>query len=152
MKPMRDIGSFLADVTRWASSREDIIAAALVGSFARGTARDDSDIDLNLICETPQAYLDDEQWLAHFGSVVHVQNEDWGLVQSKRVFYDNGPEVELGITSQQWAEIDPVDDGTRRVIADGARILSDRMGILDSLIADVNNNPGRDTTLCGRME
>jgi len=136
---VREIRSFLDSVERWMSSREDIVAAALVGSFARGTATDDSDVDLILICETPQQYLDDEQWLANFGRVTQVHDEDWGLVQSKRVVYDNGLEVEFGITTREWTEIDPVDDGTRHVIADGTRILSDKTGILGSLIAAVNN-------------
>lgn len=137
---MRDIRSFLATVTDWMSSRKDIIAAALVGSFARGSANEASDVDLILVCETPQTYLDDELWLENFGRVVRVQDEDWGLVQSKRVFYDGGLEVEFGITTAEWAVTDPVDEGTRRVITDGVQVLHDKTGILGSLVATVNRH------------
>lgn len=114
----------------------------LVGSFARGTARDNSDVDVILITTTPQRYLQDEQWFTTFGQVVQVQDEDWGLVQSRRVFYADGIEVEFGITTPQWANIDPINDGTRRVIADGARIVYDPDGIVATLIGVVNRKAG----------
>jgi hypothetical protein len=131
---MRDIHGFLNQFTEWAARHEDILAVVLVGSFARGTARADSDIDLVLICDDPQRYLKDEQWLTNFGTVTGVQDEDWGLVQSKRVFYEDVGEVEFGLTTAQWVATDPVDAGTRRVIADGARILTDRTGMMASLV------------------
>jgi predicted nucleotidyltransferase len=134
---VRDINLFLNSINQWVSDRDDILAVALVGSFARGTARDDSDIDLTLICESPQRYLDDEKWLYKFGEIRHISHEDWGLLQSKRVFYENGLEVEFGLTSPAWAAINPVDAGTRRVIADGAQILRDPHGMLAQLIEAV---------------
>ncbi|MEM9484640.1 MAG: nucleotidyltransferase domain-containing protein [Cyanobacteria bacterium P01_F01_bin.116] len=39
----------LEEVTQWASFRTDIVAAALGGSWARGTAWVNSDIDLMLL-------------------------------------------------------------------------------------------------------
>ncbi len=134
---MRDISTFLENLTRWTVTQNDV-AVLLVGSFARGTARDDSDVDVILITVTPQRYLQDEQWFTTFGQVVQVQDEDWGLVQSRRVLYADGIEVEFGITTPQWANIDPVDDGTQRVIADGAQIVCDLGGMLAALLRVVN--------------
>ena len=55
--------------------------------------------------------------------------EDWGLVTSLRVYYEDGLEVEYGLTSSEWAE-EPIDEGTYRVIRDGMGIYSDREGLL----------------------
>src|SRR5689334_14139924 len=131
---MRDITLFLNQLKQWIAGQPDILAALLVGSFARGTARDDSDIDLVFITNNPDLYLKNDAWLDTFGTVSKLEDEDWGLLQSRRVFYDNGLEVEFGITTRQWAAIDPVDAGTRRVVSDGAQIVSDPSGMLQSLI------------------
>jgi hypothetical protein len=131
---MRDINPFLSQVKAWAANRPDILAIALVGSYARGAARADSDIDLVLICESAQPYLADESWLSTFGKPMRIETEDWGLVQSKRVFYDDGAEVEFGITAPEWTATDPVDEGTRQVIGDGVQIVSDPAGLLAALL------------------
>jgi hypothetical protein len=131
---MCDISTFLEHLTAWTVTQSDIFAVLLVGSYARSAARTDSDMDIVMITSTPQHYLQNDTWLSNFGQVTQVQDEDWGLVQSRRVFYADGLEVEFGITTPQWANTDPVDDGTRRVISDGARVVYDPGGILASLI------------------
>ncbi len=140
---MRDISPFLKQVQQWAAGHDDIAAVILVGSFARGAARADSDIDLVLICDDLQKYLDDDRWLKSFGVVSRVENEDWGLVQSRRVFYDDIGEVEFGLTTAPWAETNPVDAGTRRVITDGALILSDPTGMMAALMKAIEGEAGR---------
>jgi predicted nucleotidyltransferase len=137
---MRDINPFLDTFNRWAVNHTDIIGTALVGSYARGAAREDSDVDLMIITDTPQIYLQDNRWLETFGQVAQVTDEDWGLVQSKRVFYADGLEVEFGITTPEWVSINPIDDGTRRVITDGVRILSDAKGLLKIFADAVGKN------------
>lgn len=131
---MPNISSFLETLNRWLSGEPAIAAVLLVGSHARGTAREDSDVDLVLITKTPQAYLDRDDWLTMFGKVKQSVVEDWGLLKSKRVFYEGGLEVEFGLTVPQWAAINPIDAGTHRVVTDGAQILMDRDGILATLL------------------
>ena len=48
MKSVEHIRDFRDRFATWASAQEDIQAIAFVGSYARGEARDDSDIDLVL--------------------------------------------------------------------------------------------------------
>jgi uncharacterized protein len=134
---MRDIAVFLDAVKIWAASRPDILAILIVGSHARGTARPDSDVDLVIISDTPAYYLGSDQWLSTFGSVTQIQDEDWGLLQSRRTFYDDGLEVEFGITTREWAATNPVDEGTHNVVADGAQIVLDPSGLLAQLIGAV---------------
>jgi predicted acetyltransferase/predicted nucleotidyltransferase len=122
----------IESVRRWAELREDIFALALVGSHARGEARADSDVDLVLVCSNPQRYLSDTTWVSTFGDVTECSIEDWGQVQSLRVFYRNGPEVELGITGPGWTALPP-DPGTAEVLRNGCSVLLDRDGQLARL-------------------
>ena len=137
---MQDISAFLFHLKHWAAD-QPLAAVVLVGSCARGANTDESDVDLVLMTASPPTYLQDHDWLREFGSVMEVRDEDWGMVQSKRVFYKDGLEVEFGITTPQWAAIDPTDEGTRRVISDGAQIICDPHGILAALIAAVDSRP-----------
>jgi predicted nucleotidyltransferase len=127
------IDNFLSNVVQWAVSQLDILAVALIGSYARGTATPSSDVDLVLLVADPGRYLDDTMWTARFGPVEKMQVEAWGMVTSLRVWYAGGPEVEFGLTTPAWAAA-PLDEGTRRVVSDGLRVLFDRGGHLASLI------------------
>jgi predicted nucleotidyltransferase len=53
MKNRDDIRNFLDAFIPWASSQADVQGIALVGSYARGAARDDSDIDLVILTHQP---------------------------------------------------------------------------------------------------
>ena len=129
MKTIEDIRGFWVAFVEWASAQVDVQGVALVGSYARGTARTDSDIDLILLTNQPRKHLDDLTWLGCFGAVEKHQTEDYGIVTSVRVWYQNGQEVEYGITTPDWAAV-PLDAGTRRVISDGMIVLFERGTLL----------------------
>lgn len=128
MKTIEHIRNFLDAFVAWASDRSDVQGIALVGSYARGEARDDSDIDLVILTDQPKTYLDDMEWAERFGNITKHETEDYGKLTSVRVWYQNGPEVEYGITTPDWAAI-PLDAGTREVISGGMIVLFER-GIL----------------------
>lgn len=140
---MLDIEPFLEETQRWAEEHGDIIAVMLVGSWARGDARPDSDVDLVLVTRDPQKYLEDTSWLLRFGEAHEIRAEDWGLVQSRRAFYTSGLEVEFGITTVEWTNPNPVDPGTRRVVTDGARPLYDPYGVLQALLDALGDTGSR---------
>ena len=123
------VDELLKAVTSWAEHEVDIVSVALVGSRARGDARSDSDVDLVIQCTRPERYLKELTWLSQFGVVQATSIEDWGLVQSLRVFYVGGPEAEYGITSPEWVNF-PLDEGTIKVLRDGVLVLLDRDGSL----------------------
>ena len=129
MKSAEYIQDFLNAFVNWASAQEDVEGIVLVGSYARGEARDDSDIDLVLLTKKVECYLEYVIWLERFGVVENYQIEDYGKLISIRVWYQNGVEVEYGITTPDWAAT-PLDAGTRKVIQDGMIVLFERGNLL----------------------
>ena len=97
MKTVEEIHDFLTASLAWATEQPDVQGIALVGSYARGAACDDSDVDLVILTDQPHRYLDDVQWIVRFGIVEKHQTEDYGKLTSLRVWYQNGTEVEYGI-------------------------------------------------------
>jgi hypothetical protein len=136
---MQAVEVFLQAFVRWAERQWEIEAVALVGSWARGEARPGSDIDLVLVVADPATYLNDDAWLRQFGTLRAVWREDWGLVQSRRALYEDGSEVEFGLTTLEWLATDRLDAGTAAVIRGGVRVLLDRTGNLGRLIAAVRS-------------
>jgi uncharacterized protein len=128
------VGTLLEQVASWAADRDGVLAVGLVGAWARGTATPESDVDLVVVVANIHELLDDDRWLSEFGEVAAVANENWGLVQSRRVQYVDGPEVEFGLTTSEWAAV-PLDPGTRRVVADGFVVLHDPEELLPSSTA-----------------
>jgi uncharacterized protein len=124
----------------WARQQPDIRGLALVGSWARGSARADSDVDLVVLTSRPGRYLADDHWTAALGDAEVVHTQAWGPLTERRLLVDGDLEVEVGITEPAWAATDPVDPGTRRVVTDGLRILHDPDGRLAAL-ADAATGP-----------
>lgn len=130
------VQKLLEDVVAWATQEASVVGVALVGSHARGAARPDSDVDLVILTLDLQPYLDDTSWLERFGNVASCKTEDWGLVTSLRVLFEDDLEVEFGLTTPLWAGL-PVEAGTRRVVGDGMRILYDPKNRLGTLQRNV---------------
>lgn len=128
-----EFNEFSTQIATWAQSHDDILGVALVGSWARGEARADSDVDLVIIAENTGVYINDTTWAAKLGDITEQTVEDWGPLKSVRVFYESGLEVEFGFTSRAWTAVDPVDQGTRRVASDGFRILYDKEALFATL-------------------
>jgi predicted nucleotidyltransferase len=120
-------------VTRWAGDRSDIVGLLLVGSCARNAARPDSDIDLILLTRDTTRYSD-LAWADELAVGELIRTQSWGAITERRFVTASGLEVEIGIGRPDWASVNPVDPGTRRVVTDGARILHDPTGILATLL------------------
>jgi predicted nucleotidyltransferase len=126
------VEQFLSEFSHWATDQGDIEAVALVGSYARGTATETSDVDLVLLANQPDLYLQERTWTRRFGKVVNERVEDYGKLISLRVRYADGLEVEYGLTDASWAVV-PLDEGTREVISRGMKVLLDRGALLSSI-------------------
>lgn len=136
----------LEKVVQWASHRTDIFAVALVGSWARGAARADSDIDLMFLTDAPSAFRQDETWINEIkwktvdAEIANWKDEDYGVIWSRHVYFSNGAEIEFGFGFPSWASINPIDAGTFRVVNDGCQILYDPENLLSQLIDQVQLN------------
>ena len=129
MKKNDKSDQFIVKFIDWVTTQSHIEAVALVGSYANGTASEESDIDLILLIPNPDTLIDDIKWVYQFGAVSDNQIEHYGKVTSIRVWYSNGPEVEFGITYPTWAS-SPLDNGTQQVIDNGMKVLFERKPIL----------------------
>jgi uncharacterized protein len=131
------VASLLEHLTAWARSRADVRGLALVGSWAHGTPRDDSDVDVVLLTDVPERYIERADWLSEVGGVRLLRTIDRGGVTERRFALPSGLEVELGIGRPAWASVAPLDPGTRRVASDGIRVLHDPDGLLARLLASL---------------
>lgn len=133
-------GQLIDAVVAWAVTRADIRAVALVGSHARAAARPESDIDLMILTTAPDAYRRDPDWATAIvwptGTMVgRRQDEDWGAAWSRRLWLDPAAELDVCFAAPSWAATDPVDPGTRAVIAGGLVVRHDPDGLLARLLA-----------------
>jgi hypothetical protein len=131
----KEVDDVLERLALWGEHRRDVRALALVGSWAYGAPREDSDLDVVLLTESPQSYIDQDGWLTDLGGVRLTDPAQWGAVTERRFIMQSGLEIELSIGGTAWASIEPVDEGTLRVVSDGMRVLYDPEGILAALAA-----------------
>lgn len=135
-----DASAIISAVTAWAHAQEDIRAAALVGSWARGDPHEGSDVDLLLLSDREDQYRRRREWLAEIDferagyRVVSTEVESYGVVWSRHFTLWPRREVELTFVSRSWARIDPVDAGTRRVVSDAFQVIFDKDRILAQLV------------------
>ena len=130
-----DVLGLVEKVADWSRRDHRVIAAAVCGSYARGEAGPDSDIDFCIFTPDPQSLLDDRSWIRGLGAEARVAGavEDYKLVQSIRVFYGS-TEAEFGVTDEAWMQL-PIDGETAGVINDGLQILYDSDGRLAAAAA-----------------
>ena len=125
------VDGLLNRVAAWGRSDSRISAVMLAGSHARGTATSASDVDLVIITDNAPEFLADHGWARSLGIVQRWQDEDWGAVRSRRVWYADGLEVEFGFALPAWLA-EPLDEGTRSVMRRGFRVVYDPRGTVAS--------------------
>jgi uncharacterized protein len=139
---LEQLNEFLNAVKQWGTETPSVQAIILIGSYARGTSKPDSDIDLCILSSQKQKLLSDTNWLSCFGTMINQQVEFYGAVTSLRVWYLEGFEVEYGLADPSWIFL-PLDEGTRRVLSDGYQIIVDKNSDFEFKrigIAEVNDS------------
>ena len=129
-------------MTRWASGHRFILAAALVGSQARGTAHAKSDVDLMFLTEQSLLFRTSTDWLREINwgdrQIESWQDKEYGVVWSRHLYLHAGDaghvEIELSFGQPDWAAIAPLDLGTHRVVSEGCRVLYDLEERLTKLV------------------
>ncbi|MBX9669391.1 MAG: nucleotidyltransferase domain-containing protein [Candidatus Obscuribacterales bacterium] len=121
----------------WCQSQPELKALAIIGSYGSGKARPDSDLDLLIVTVSPDKYLGNTEWISAFGTPDSLDLEDYKLVQSWRVIFADGSEVEFCITTEEWCSDEQIKDGTGRIVSNGILIVYDPDKILESLVERV---------------
>jgi uncharacterized protein len=134
-----EVASFLEAFGRWVSAQPDIEGVALVGSYARDAANEESDVDLMILTTEVEKYFQNQSWTLQFGEVERCKVESWGRVESLRIFYKGRMEVEYNFSLPDWASI-PFDGGTHQVVDDGMKIIYDPQGILKALRQEISSS------------
>ena len=135
-----EVEDLVTRIAAFARTRPDIRAVALVGSWARGQAGPDSDVDVVVLTDDPLAYLDRSEWAAEIGGELIV-TRPWGAITERRLRLPSGLEVDVGVGRPSWAAIDPADPGTRAVVQAGLKIIHDPEGMLAALAAASAQRP-----------
>src|SRR5262245_347602 len=103
----------------WVSRQSDLRGLAMVGSWARGTATADSDLDVVVIAADQDRYRAGSTWLSKIAfqdagyRIVSHEAAAYGQVWSWHVGLEPEAEVEISFAPPEWASTDPVDRGTQ---------------------------------------
>ena len=87
---------FIENIVKWFEFQKGVNGVLLLGSYARGEANPDSDIDLLVLVDDVCRWVSDQTWATQFGTIERSAIEDWGVVTSLRCFYELSYEVEFG--------------------------------------------------------
>jgi predicted nucleotidyltransferase len=128
-----EVAQVLDKIVTWASRRPDVKAVAVVGSWARETARMNSDLDIVVLTDDLEDYLTKDGWAAELADTTVVATVQDGALTERRLVTRSGLEVEVGFATPRWAS-EPVDRGSARVVADGLRPILDPHGLLARLL------------------
>ncbi len=129
---MFDLRMFESKLRSWSCRQPYIIAAGIVGSYARGEAKHDSDMDIMLLTDLLEDYIKNQSWLLDFDCRPDAAIEYWGNVTTVRAKTLQDKEIEFNFTSKDLAAI-PVDSGTLKVVQDGLTLVYDPTGMLSRL-------------------
>ena len=134
-----EVSKIIKGVKIWAKQPE-IDAVGLVGSWARDRAYENSDLDLMILTSNPDLFFQDTDW---FNSILWHDLNDlkintyydriYGVVKSRHFCFQQGQRIEFSFGYPNWADINPIDLGTLRVIRSGIIIIYDRHKLLETL-------------------
>jgi hypothetical protein len=141
MDDVASLDEMAAPIVSWARQQSDILALAIAGSWARGTAGSDSDVDLILLVREPEVYRG-RDWLGEIawceGRVTRWRDADYGVAWSRHLQLSDSREIEFTFCRPSWADTDPVDPGTAEVVSGGCRVLLDKSGLFEKLLSVVS--------------
>ena len=120
-----------AGIAEWASEREDVRAALVVGSQARRQLSADrwSDLDAVLFADYPRALAAETDWVENFGTPVltFLEETGFGSGVERRVLYESGEDVDFPIVdATAWREVAALPE-TADMLSRGYRVLYDEL-------------------------
>lgn len=123
---------FFNKIKEYARNTSHIGSIIIVGSYARGTNKENSDLDIIVITSNKSGMIVNQDFTQEFGEVYKQQTEYYGACTSIRVWYKDGKEVEFGIVEPSWSSM-PLDTGTYQVLSDGYKVIIDKKQYFEGL-------------------
>ena len=124
-----------AAIADWASSRDDVRAAVVVGSQTRNDWSADrwSDLDVVLVLDDPEPYAADAGWVGEFGEPVltFLEPAAVGDERERRVLYATGEEVDFPLIPVTALDRLEKSEGAAETLRRGFRVLVDEIGLED---------------------
>jgi len=130
-------------ILEWTTLREEITGVALTGSYARGEAREDSDIDLLVFVKDPETF-GQTRWIKNINwSKINLEfrSSNDGYYRSNRftqIFFTNGLEIEFIFPDREWLSDAPLKPDNVHILKKGFVILYDREQKLKQLQRKLN--------------
>ena|ERR1051326_4065191 len=138
-----ELNNIISEVNKWVKSKEDIYGLALVGSYARGNANDRSDIDFLVLTSQKESYRENKSWVNEINwkvinfDIQSLKEQDYGLVWSCHIYLSETKEIEMGFGDRNWIDAALIDEGTKRVIKNGFKIIYDSEYLLKDILEKV---------------
>lgn len=117
-------------VKRWIVKQSGIDAALLIGSYARGEERSDSDVDFIFVVEDRDKWFLNTNWVKKFGQMLSVSVEEFEEVKALRVYYQDTNELEFGFVTSDWLD-KPYVKATEEALNSGMKVLLDKKSYFD---------------------
>lgn len=111
-------------VKKWLGKQTDIKAALLIGSYARGEERIDSDVDFIFVVDDVEYWTTNTNWVKSFGQMLSINIEEFEEVKALRVYYQDTNELEFGFVNEEWLQ-KPYVDATKEALDSGMKVLLD---------------------------
>ena len=119
------LDNFFNDLKEFAENTSHIESVIIIGTYARGTNKATSDLDIVIITSKKAEMVANQEFTQNFGKIDKKQTEYYGACTSIRVWYEDGKEVEFGLVEPSWISV-PLDVGTYKVLSDGYKIVVDK--------------------------
>lgn len=116
-------------VKEWLIKTDEVILGLLIGSYARGEQREDSDVDYIIMVNNMNQFIEDTHWTSKFGEVVSIQQEIYEEVTALRVYYTEDIELEFGFVLEDWLS-QPLKETTKEALNNGKKVLKDTKNLL----------------------